>query len=835
MTDREQTAFFGDLWTPLPKQKAFLAAAEQYRYLLYGGSRGSAKAQPLDEPVVTPFGERPIGALRPGDTICHPSGTTTKVIAIHPQGRRPVWRVTMADGSWTRATGDHCWLAWKTGGSRKRGFKRTVQTTGTLREWLEVGHPTFLPVTAPVRLTKAYRYDYRTIDPYLLGLLLGDGHLSSKSISLTSADPLQLPAEPPWHRDPKAHNRAWTYHFRPIEPLRSQLRALGLLDTHAWDKFVPECYLWGTIEDRWALLRGLMDTDGTAADHSMSFCSTSPRLAEDVRRLVLSLGGTATLSPPRARHYTRGGKRHAARTAQNVHIKFADPSLAFGLERKAARAKPPQGMYRKIDRIEQDGEEECVCITVDHPDGQYLTRDFIVTHNSNLLRWGSLYRVIRWAMAGLPGVRVGIFSEDYPTLQDRQISKIEREFPRWLGELKSTQVDGLGFYVAEEYGSGVILLRNLDDPHKYVGGEFAGAAVEELTRIEKATFDALRGSIRWPGITDTFFWAATNPLGIGLQWVRQLWIEQDFPPEMKALAPQFHFIKALPTDNPYLTEDYWTDLRSQPPHIQRAWIEGDWYVPVGVMFEELAPELHQVPDSPVVEGAECFIAIDWGYEHEAAAGWYECTGSHQAPHVRMYREYVTTRTTPADFAAQVVSQSCTPNEVVRRVILDSAAWNTPQDGGPSPAEQMVETFQKAGMTLEPTPKGAGSRVRGWMLVHTWLQPRPGGPLLTFSTSCRKTWTQLTTLVRGEPPQNIEDLKPGQADDRADQLRYALSSRPDPPRLTTAMLREQALQERLRVDPRASDLARAQAERLRKTVAVPVSVRKPRQPRTPWSR
>ena len=454
---------------------------------------------------------------------------------------------------------------------------------------------------------------------------------------------------------------------------------------------------------------------------------------------------------------------------------------------------------------------------------------------SALLRWGALYRLLKWAQQGLPGVRVIIYSEDYPTLEDRQISKIAREFPAWLGEIKRTQIDGLGFYIAEEYGGGVILLRSLDNPGKQVGGEAAGIAIEELTRIEKSTFDAIRGSVRWPGITDTFVWGATNPLGIGLQWVRQLWIEHDFPPEYAGLAPQFAFVKALPSDNPYLTEDYWTDLRSQPPHIQRAWIDGDWYVPVGVMFEELAPEFHQVPDSPVVEGAECFVAIDWGYEHEAVAGWYEVQGSHHAPRIRMYREHIRTRTTPADFAAQVVSQTCTPGEVVRRVVVDSAAWSTPQDGGPSPAEQMTETFQKAGMTLEPTPKGAGSRVRGWQLLHTWLQPRPGGPLLTFSTACKKTWIQLTTLVRGEPPQDIEDIKSGQADDRADQLRYALSSRPEPPRLTTAMLREQALADRMRVDPRASEVDRAQAERLRKMVAVPVTKRTLKQPRTPWSR
>src|SRR5690606_34283710 len=120
--------------------------------------------------------------------------------------------------------------------------------------------------------------------------------------------------------------------------------------------------------------------------------------------------------------------------------------------------------------------------------------------------------------------------ETYPELKDRQISKIQMEFPGWLGELKDTKADGFGFFLHEEFGGGAILLRNLDKPDKYQGAEFAAIAVDELTKTTYTTFNFLRGSLRWPGMTQTPFIAATNPGGIGHLWVKRLWIDGDFLP-----------------------------------------------------------------------------------------------------------------------------------------------------------------------------------------------------------------------------------------------------------------------------------------------------------------
>ena len=154
------------------------------------------------------------------------------------------------------------------------------------------------------------------------------------------------------------------------------------------------------------------------------------------------------------------------------------------------------------------------------------------------LRWYAIRQLIALAGMGITGAVWGLFCETYPELQDRQINKIAREFPVWLGTLKETRTLGLGYYLHPQYGGGVLALRNLDDPNKYKGAEFIGLSIDELTRIPMNKFDILRGSMRWPGVDRTQFCAATNPDGRYAEWVRQLWIEQKFEGEgFKELAP----------------------------------------------------------------------------------------------------------------------------------------------------------------------------------------------------------------------------------------------------------------------------------------------------------
>lgn len=245
------------------------------------------------------------------------------------------------------------------------------------------------------------------------------------------------------------------------------------------------------------------------------------------------------------------------------------------------------------------------------------------------LRWMLLRLLLGWAMEGHSNVKVMLSTIDYPMLEDRQISKIDTEFPDWLGTLKDTKENGLGFYLHPSYGSGILALRNLDNPSKYKGSEWAAIAIDEVTENPFRTFNNLRGSLRWPGITRTKFLGGTNPDGRYNHWVRQLWVVRDFTEEFERLAPlkdEFVFVRGLPYDNPALTEDYWNDLLTQPEHIKRAWVDGDWFGGVeGLVYGEFGSEnigeYTPDPELPVE------IAFDDGYVDPRAILFIQRTGS----------------------------------------------------------------------------------------------------------------------------------------------------------------------------------------------------------------
>lgn len=225
------------------------------------------------------------------------------------------------------------------------------------------------------------------------------------------------------------------------------------------------------------------------------------------------------------------------------------------------------------------------------------------------LRYYLLRRLLMFAAEGLTGVDVMLACEDYPSLTGRQINKINKEFPAWLGEVKSTQDKGLGFHLRPQYGGGSILLRNLDDPSRYQSFEFAIIGIDELTKNPVSTFNILRGSLRWPGIGRTQFVGATNPEA---NWVRDYWIEKEFPPEMADIASEFAFVPALPDDNPHLDPSYWQELKTLTGPLREAWLHGDWYAGVeGLVYDNFSVDnivdVEPDPDRPFD------IAIDDGY------------------------------------------------------------------------------------------------------------------------------------------------------------------------------------------------------------------------------
>ncbi len=351
------------------------------------------KANCVEEQIPTPSGIRRFGDLKPGDIVFGQDGQETKVTHIFPQGIRECVKVTMSDGSSTIVDYDHLWI---TKGSKERfkPLKRNGEPREEYGQWVVKStkeiiadgkyNPTtnarlrhVIPIAKPVMYTEKDLFN-----PYLVGVLLGDGCLSQHSANVVIANP-----------DKEIRDEIASKHSVELLPnngcgfrvydIGKHVENLGLSGHRSYEKFIPKQYLTGSIEQRMELLRGLMDTDGyVSREGSMSYCTTSKKLAEDVNELVCSLGGY-TRTKTKIPTYTLNGEKKEGRLAYNVYVYINE--CPFKLSRKANRFRI-QDRYkheRVIVSIEPVGKREAMCIRVDNDDSSYLvTRNHIVTHNT---------------------------------------------------------------------------------------------------------------------------------------------------------------------------------------------------------------------------------------------------------------------------------------------------------------------------------------------------------------------------------------------------------------------------------------------------------------------
>ena len=360
------------------------------------------RAQPLDAQVLTPTGCRRMGDLAVGDEVIGSDGRPTRVEGVFPQGEREVYRVTTTDGASTLCSGDHLWAV-TTRDDKRRGHPARVLRTEDMIGQLRANHyhRYELPLLdAPA----AFAPRPVRVDPYALGLLLGDGCLTgSGGLSFATADEELAAALDeaiegvdvihrggPDYRLSKVGGRA-TGAMR--NPLRSDLDGLDLMGTYSHTKFIPPGYLENSVDVRLGILQGLLDSDGgpvTQAGRScrIQYTTTSAQLRDDVRFLVWTLGGTATARTREAEGRTPGhangrpvGYRHDAFV---IDIRLPEGIAPFRLKRKAAVYAEHGGgrPQRYITSIEPVGTMPVQCIRVAAADSLYATDGAILTHNT---------------------------------------------------------------------------------------------------------------------------------------------------------------------------------------------------------------------------------------------------------------------------------------------------------------------------------------------------------------------------------------------------------------------------------------------------------------------
>lgn len=398
---------------PHPYQNEAIRRLSREGKGILGFDVGLGKAQPLDAKILTPSGWVLMGDIQVGDLVIAADGSHVPVVGVFPQGEKEIFEVEFSDGSKTRCCDEHLWFT-KTEKDRKNEryharngnsteFSGSVKPLSEIRDTLiyqtQKNHA--IPIAAPTEFFSIDGFQY--ISPYVMGVLLGDGCFKQGGVTFTPGDD-EIAGYVTGHIAElagnlvevklvkSANNRANTYSISQgniggnVEnPIKGELRGLGLDGLGSHEKFIPKSYKFGLIEHRASLLRGLMDTDGYVSKDGITvqFTSTSKRLALDVVEIVQSLGGIAWINS-KIPTFTHNDEKREGREAFTVSMRMPAEINPFRLKRKADRVKPKTKYkpVRYFTRVESVGMAQAQCIAIDHPDHLYVTDEFIVTHNT---------------------------------------------------------------------------------------------------------------------------------------------------------------------------------------------------------------------------------------------------------------------------------------------------------------------------------------------------------------------------------------------------------------------------------------------------------------------
>lgn len=381
---------------------------------------GVGKAGRLDAQVCTPFGVREWGSLTEGDMLFGEHGEWVTIRATRRYDSVPMRRVWFDDGSYSDVSTGHLWKV-RGRQERRRGLDSwrvmsvaDIELAGVkrkngvaeARQW-EIPRQGAVDIVGP---------DV-AIDPYVLGVWLGDGSINSGRITTPDADIIERIKVRGYDVQYRKYDDRNCYTVG-VHKLMNQLAAIGLAGKRAWEKSVPyDCKMQDEVF-RLDVLRGLMDTDGTVGKNNgtATFTSTSKQLVEDVIWLARSLGGKAQMQDAVkiGKYKDADGYDVYCRDAYNCTIRMPEGYEPFYLERQLRRLGPCEARYltRWIDRIEELPDAPAMCVEVDG--GLYQANDFIVTHNSALVAW-----IIQFMMCTRVNTRGIVTANTQKQLEDK--------------------------------------------------------------------------------------------------------------------------------------------------------------------------------------------------------------------------------------------------------------------------------------------------------------------------------------------------------------------------------------------------------------------------------
>jgi hypothetical protein len=424
-----------------PAQKRVLKASQKHRFMVLLASRQSGKALALDTPIPTPNGWMTMGQLKDGDTVYGSSGRPVKIIKSWDiMYDRRCYRVTFDNGEQIVADKDHNWFT-QSKSERRKGVAGSVKTTEEILKTLRCGVSDKEPAHRIFSLSSGVCGTTMnlSIEPYILGLWLGDGASDSSVITIGRRDIGEIISI---LKQYDRYNLTVNEYKKGVYSVRLEykdriktdpsLQKLLRENSLIGNKHIPIEYMLSDRAQRLELLQGLMDSDGDIDSKGNGvFYNTNLSLALQVKELIESLGYKTT-------YRTYIPQLYGVDCAECASVSFVPRELVCRLSFKSLRIKIKnneeiskyRNQWHYIKNIEPVDSVPVRCITVDSPDGIFLCgRQYIPTHNTTVMTIYSL-----WIACFEFDKRILIIAnkEDTAIMILRRIRMAYEQLPNWL-------------------------------------------------------------------------------------------------------------------------------------------------------------------------------------------------------------------------------------------------------------------------------------------------------------------------------------------------------------------------------------------------------------------
>lgn len=335
--------------------------------------------------VYTENGPLKIEDIKVGQKILHPLKGLTSVTHVWDHKNIDIYRIYFRDGDFVDCCEDHLWHVEKAYGNRKQYLK----TTKELLTDIYIGNKNGYKWNIPLPQLVQFADQHVDIDPYALGVLLGDGSVANNTCVYHTADEeihsymtqyaqkLNLSIK----IDRKPSSKCNSYRINGMQDL---LRKTGIFGHNCYSKFIPKNYIYNSVEVRLAVLAGLLDTDGDCTIDSRSkesrtrFASVSLQLCKDVKEIVQSLGGLCSINK------TTTKSKNKIFNSYRCEIRLPEGINPFRLKRKAEKftSRKIGKLKRTIIKIDKLEKNNARCLTLQENDGLFMTDNYVITHNT---------------------------------------------------------------------------------------------------------------------------------------------------------------------------------------------------------------------------------------------------------------------------------------------------------------------------------------------------------------------------------------------------------------------------------------------------------------------